>query len=114
MRGGPHRDIPLLINAAHASYENGIIRVNGSNTDDGARIVVHDAGRGMTPEILRRAFEPFYTTKARGTGLGLSICRRIVETNGGTIQLESALGAGTKVIMEFSRRRKPNEQSMLP
>ncbi len=106
--------INLLINAAHASYENGIIRVNGSNTGDGARVVVQDAGRGMTPEILRRAFEPFYTTKARGTGLGLSICKRIVETNGGAIHLESSIGAGTKVTMEFIRRRNPNQQSMLP
>jgi signal transduction histidine kinase len=61
------------------------------------RLSIIDSGMGMTPEVKERAFEAFYTTKTRGTGLGLSICKRIVETHGGTIELESSPGQGTSV-----------------
>jgi len=68
------------------------------------RIIIEDDGIGMTPETLARAFEPFYTTKAKGTGLGLAICRRIVESHGGTISLESKPGRGTCVTVELPER----------
>jgi signal transduction histidine kinase len=58
---------------------------------------VHDSGRGMNAEELRRAFEPFYTTKApgRGTGLGLMIVEQIVHAHGGQLKAESTPGGGT-------------------
>lgn len=96
--------INLLINAAHASPPGGTINVAVSHDDDRVVLVVRDRGRGMTPEVKRRAFEPFFTTKAKGTGLGLSICRRIVEAHGGKITLESAVGRGTTVFVEFPHR----------
>ena len=57
-------------------------------------LAVADSGHGMSPEEMRRAFEPFYTTKApgRGTGLGLVIVDHIVRAHGGTIAVESAPG----------------------
>lgn len=89
----------LLINAAHASKDGAIIRVNTVRSGPSLRLVVRDEGCGMTREALGRAFEPFFTTKARGTGLGLSICRRIAEVHGGTIKLESEVDHGTTVIV---------------
>ncbi|GAG09155.1 unnamed protein product, partial [marine sediment metagenome] len=59
---------------------------------------------GMTPEVRKQAFEPFFTTRARGTGLGLSICRRIVEAHGGSIRLESEVARGTAVTVDLPRR----------
>ena len=93
--------INLFINAAHASHDGGAIRVNVTHLPDRIRLIVADSGRGMSPEVQSRAFEPFFTTKAKGTGLGLSICRRIVETHGGRVFLESALGRGTTVVVDF-------------
>jgi signal transduction histidine kinase len=93
--------INLLINAAHASHDGGAIRVNVTHLPDRIRLVVADSGKGMSPEVQSRAFEPFFTTKAKGTGLGLSICRRIVETHGGRVFLESAIGRGTTVVVDF-------------
>lgn len=93
--------INLLINAAHASHNGGAIRINVAHLPDRIRLLVADSGRGMSPEVQNRAFEPFFTTKAKGTGLGLSICRRIVETHGGKVTLDSAVGRGTTVIVDF-------------
>jgi len=93
--------INLLINAAHASHDGGAIRVNVTHLPNRIRLVVADGGKGMSPEVQSRAFEPFFTTKAKGTGLGLSICRRIVETHGGKVILESAIGRGTTVVVDF-------------
>jgi len=93
--------INLFINAAHASHNGGAICVNVTHLPDRIRLVVADSGKGMSPEVQSRAFEPFFTTKAKGTGLGLSICRRIVETHGGRVFLESAVGRGTTVVVDF-------------
>ncbi len=68
---------------------------------------VRDTGVGMDPAILGRAFEEFFTTKSRGTGLGLSIVRRIAESNGGAIGVESAVGRGSKFTVVFPRVADP-------
>jgi PAS domain S-box-containing protein len=69
------------------------------------RIVVGDSGPGFTAESRKRAFEAFFTTKARGTGLGLAICKRIVEAHGGAIELGKD-GPGGQVIITLPRRRE--------
>ncbi len=89
----------LILNAAHASENGGVIYLGVTQNADHAQLHVRDEGRGMSPEVIERAFEPFFTTKARGTGLGLSICRRIVEVHGGDIHLDSKLGEGTRVVV---------------
>lgn len=86
----------LLINAAHACKNKGTIDCGVRCVGSVAQIVIEDNGVGMTPEILERAFEPFYTTKAKGTGLGLAICKRLIESHGGTIALDSQPGRGTR------------------
>lgn len=91
----------LLINAAHASEGGGQVRVEIEPLPEKMRLSVIDSGSGMTPEVFQRAFEPFYTTKARGTGLGLSICKRIAEIHGGTIELKSVSGKGTTVCVDL-------------
>lgn len=58
------------------------------------RIRFEDEGPGIPPEVMERLFIPFYTTKQTGTGLGLAICQRIVESLGGTIEIQSRVGRG--------------------
>lgn len=71
------------------------------------RLIVADTGEGIPAEHLPRVFDRFYRVdKARsreqgGTGLGLSIVRSVVETHSGTVSLTSALGVGTKCVVEL-------------
>jgi signal transduction histidine kinase len=95
--------INLVINAAQASAAGDAIRITTSGDEDEVVLEVADSGEGMSPEVLRRAFEPFYTTKAKGTGLGLSICRKIVEVHRGAIDINSNLGDGTRVTVRLPR-----------
>ncbi|MFY9153011.1 MAG: ATP-binding protein [Prolixibacteraceae bacterium] len=65
-------------------------------------ITITDDGSGMNDEQLKRAADPFYTSrKTRKVGLGLSLLRQNAESTGGTFEIESALGKGTKVIATF-------------
>lgn len=90
----------LVVNAAQAIAEGKAdkneIRITIDSVGDRARIVVADTGPGIHPEVLKRLFTPFYTTKPAniGTGLGLSICHRIVTGLGGEIHVDSKPGAG--------------------
>ena len=87
----------LLVNAAQAIDERGIITVRSGHDADWAWIEVADTGRGMSPEVKKRIFDPFYTTKpaGQGTGLGLSISYDIVSKHGGHIDVTSEPGRGT-------------------
>ncbi|MBN1547202.1 MAG: PAS domain S-box protein [Syntrophaceae bacterium] len=98
----------LLVNAAHAIEEEGVIRiatryVNGKSrdNDDGrghVEVTINDTGCGIPEDKLGRIFEPFFTTKdvGKGTGLGLSIAYDIIrKTHNGEIGVESEVGKGT-------------------
>lgn len=60
-------------------------------------IIVEDAGCGMPPEVLARAFDPFFSTKFPGRGLGLPAVRGLVRAYSGKLLLETAQGRGTRV-----------------
>jgi len=70
-----------------------------------AQIQVADTGHGMTPDVLQRAFDAFFTTKASGTGLGLPICLEIVNRHGGRIALSSEPEHGTVATVEMPLRK---------
>jgi len=69
---------------------------------------VEDDGCGMSPEVLARAQEAFYTTKpaGKGMGLGLALCNSIVSGYEGAMQIDSQAGVGTSVHISFSFREK--------
>ncbi len=90
----------LLKNSVDASSINGNISIKTSLSRDDrnmVEIIIEDEGEGMSPEILEKVFDPYYTTKKRGMGLGLSIVKRIIEEHDGRITIESEPGSGTKV-----------------
>ncbi len=66
-------------------------------------ISISDTGIGIPGDTLDKIFDPFFTTKVvgEGTGLGLSICHKIAEEHGGTIDVESEIGKGTRFIIKL-------------
>jgi len=61
----------------------------------------------MSPEVLERAFELYYTTKSEGSGIGLSMVFRIMQLHGGSIDVESTTGTGTRVRLRLPYQEAP-------
>jgi signal transduction histidine kinase len=89
----------LMINGMDAMPEGGSLRIEVSAGKEAGQDVVvasvSDTGHGMTPDEIKTAFEPYFSSKETGLGLGLALTKKIVEDHGGTIALESAPGKGT-------------------
>ena len=91
--------VNLLENARAALNGGGEVRIAAGPAGGGAwvRLDVSDTGEGIAPELLPRIFEPRFSTRSSGTGLGLAIVRRMVESWGAEITVDSGVGRGTVV-----------------
>jgi two-component system NtrC family sensor kinase len=90
--------INMLLNAGHAMISGGTLRITTAKDPETNGVVarVADTGCGIPEENLAKIFDPFFTTKeSSGTGLGLSVSYGIINSHGGTIEVESAVGIGT-------------------
>lgn len=87
-----------LINNAHAAISGpGTITITTRLDQDKIKVEIGDTGEGMTVEQMKHIFNPFYTTKeaGKGTGLGLSVSLNIIESMGGSIEVQSIKGSGS-------------------
>jgi signal transduction histidine kinase len=91
----------LLVNARQAMREGGELLLRTFADGPSAVVEVTDTGTGMAPEVLARCFDAYFSTKKGGTGLGLPTARRIVEEHGGTIEVWSELGRGTRFTLRI-------------
>jgi CheY-like chemotaxis protein len=113
----------LVVNARDAMPSGGTIRIHAENlapneagelSGDYVRVSVIDTGTGMTPDVKDHAFEPFFTTKAvgKGSGLGLAQVYGFAKQSGGSVQIHTAVGRGTSVILMLPRSTgRPRDQS---
>jgi signal transduction histidine kinase/CheY-like chemotaxis protein len=87
----------IINNAVYAMSNGGALTVSTTASSRGVRVAITDTGPGIAPEHRDRIFDPFFTTKPEvsGTGLGLSVSLGIVQSHGGTIEVESEVGKGT-------------------
>ena len=97
----------LLLNAVQSMDKPGTIRVSldADEAEEFAVITVADEGKGIAPEHIASIFRPFFTTKGHGTGLGLSLAKRTVEAHGGTIEVTSEVGKGTRFVVLLPLKR---------
>jgi signal transduction histidine kinase/ActR/RegA family two-component response regulator len=91
-------------------------RLHNVKPGDYVCIAVSDTGAGMAPEVLSRVFEPFFTTKpiGQGTGLGLPMIYGFARQSGGYVQIDSAPGRGTKVVLYLPRSYQEAEEEATP
>jgi signal transduction histidine kinase/HAMP domain-containing protein len=89
--------VNLIENALQAMTEGGTLTVGVAPDEERDEVVltVADTGSGLSPEVRRRLFEPYFSTKSSGTGLGLAIARRAVEAHDGRIEVVAREGRGT-------------------
>ncbi len=106
--------VALLRNAADAAPPGGRVvvttreytawdRADGHAGRGWVELAIADQGAGMTPEVARRATEPFFSTKPGGAGLGLPMVQGFVEQSGGRLSIETLAGKGTIVRMAFPK-----------
>ncbi len=94
--------VNLLENARVASPLGGAVRVEAELEAPGIVLVhVVDSGKGIPESLRSRVFEPQFSTRSTGAGLGLAIVRRLVESWGGTVGLESGEGTGTRIALRI-------------
>jgi hypothetical protein len=106
----------LVLNARDAMPRGGVLLLATANVNGHVELCVCDDGVGMSKETVERIFEPFFSTKdqQRGSGLGLSAVQGIIRQSGGTIQVETQLGAGTTMRIRLPRSETPASMPSLP
>jgi signal transduction histidine kinase len=86
-----HAFSELILNALQANPGDPQVQVNLTTVSDASgtwlRVEVHDTGKGFSPEVAKRATEPFFTTRNVGLGLGLTVTRKILEAHGGRLEI---------------------------
>jgi two-component system, NtrC family, sensor kinase len=100
----------LITNAGAAVEAGGEVRIATRRHPDRpgfVQLIVADTGCGIPPDILPHIFDPFFSTKPSGTGLGLSISHGIVREHGGTIDVESTPGQGTRFSLTLPVIERP-------
>lgn len=99
-----HIVLNLVRNALQATRPGGRVEVRTSGRRDHVLLEVEDNGSGMSKEVRDRLFQPFFSTRgASGLGLGLRTCRAAVERHGGTVEVGTESGRGTRVTCRFPR-----------
>jgi signal transduction histidine kinase len=93
------------LNKAEPGKEKKLI-IKTFEQDEHVYVVIKDTGIGMTSEVKNKIFDPFFTTKdvGEGTGLGMSIVFKIIESHHAKIEIESALGVGTTIVLILNKK----------
>jgi signal transduction histidine kinase len=104
----------LLANAVEAMVDGGTITVTIQENNRSIKLVIEDSGPGISEESLSRVLEPFYTTKASrdNFGLGLSYVYNVMRKSGGSIDVASKAGAGTKVTLLFPSNSRISDKEV--
>ncbi len=102
----------LILNAAEAMPEGGMLTLRTMADDSLLKIEVRDTGHGISPENMRKLFTPFFTTKGevKGVGLGLAVAYGIVQSHRGKIEVQSKEGEDTTFTIELPLCREEDEE----
>jgi len=110
----------LLLNAQQAmtpqdqpesTTRGGELTIQAAREPDGVCLSLIDTGRGMPPDVAAKVFRPFFSTRKGGTGLGLATTRKVIEAHGGTIDVQSEVGRGTKFTIRLPAVSQPHQEA---
>ncbi|MFA5773672.1 MAG: ATP-binding protein [Candidatus Paceibacterota bacterium] len=104
--------VNLVVNAIQAMPNGGKITIKTLVSGDHIILIVEDTGIGMSKEIMKKIFIPFFTTKevGQGTGLGLSLAHGIITAHGGVINVESKVNAGSRFEVKLPIKAPPEPE----
>ena len=102
----------LIVNAQEAMPHGGSLRLSATRSDTHGQVMVADNGDGIDPLIIKRIFDPMFTTKVQATGLGLSVCQHIVGRHGGTITATSQEGQGATFTVRLPLSPSPDSMAV--
>jgi two-component system, sporulation sensor kinase C len=104
----------VIRNAIQASPQSSEVRVEIRKAEHAVLVHVADQGPGISPDVLTRIFDPFFSTKQgesqSGMGLGLSVSRSLIEAMGGRIEVQTAAGRGSRFTLVFPRRIEASQE----
>lgn len=95
----------LITNSIQAMPKGGTLAIRLFKAEDNAYIKVQDTGVGIPEQNLDKIFEPLFTTKSKGQGLGLKVCKKLIESQNGTISVESQENRGTTFTVKLPIRK---------
>ena len=98
--------VNLCVNSFQAMPNGGELIIQTYSANNNIYLVIQDTGIGISEEVLKRIFDPFFSTKEDGTGLGLTMVKDIVSSYGGKIKTESNIGNGTRFEIGFPIKNK--------
>ncbi|HEY3294188.1 MAG TPA: PAS domain S-box protein [bacterium] len=96
----------VVRNALQEMPRGGTMTFESSESDGEVQVAVHDTGPGITPDILDKIFEAFFTTKPSGSGLGLAICSQIMRNHNGRLEAYSRAGEGATFVLTLPVAQK--------
>ncbi len=104
--------INLTVNASQAMPSGGVLTISTHRDDKTVSLTVEDTGVGMTDEVMKQIFIPFFTTKDvdQGTGLGLAVVHGIVTSHGGNIQVASEVSLGSRFTVSLPIEKTNGER----
>lgn len=91
----------ILLNGIQAMPKGGVLQVSTESSGESVSLTIQDSGIGISPEHMKKIFEPLFTTKSKGIGLGLSLVKEYIEANQGQMKIQSKEGIGTTFRVSF-------------
>lgn len=107
--------VNMVVNAVQSMPNGGTLTVKTAKDEDHALLIIEDTGHGMSKEVERQIFLPFFTTKDvdEGTGLGLAVVHGIIDSLGGDIDVKTQVGEGTRFTIRIPRVDKGGDEANL-